>query len=146
MSILYLAEPSGKPVDPADYKFELDEDRVFKPGVIHGGEYLIHVIAYEKEGETRMDVTYLDPYDIIETAENIEDEWERGKGDDFLPDMTTDDFVIRIAGDNLADMFVVANDGLDGEFEAINDSWDESVIMYPEDLIEWAKNIKNLPR
>ena len=124
MSIFWLGGPE-KIVSEEKIKREMYEERIFLPGIIHGGEnYLIRVylndVGYEGDPDEFI-VEYL-TRDLILKAHEAD------------PSHTSIFNEIII---DEAENFVCSNDG-SGEFAALVDVWPKAVQLSNDDIVCWA--------
>ena len=120
--MLWLGGPK-KVVPSQDMCSEMYEDRIFLPGVIHGGDYLVWVYLNDAcEDGDEFIVAYL-------TKELILEAHKEDPEDDELF------YEYLLEG---AETFSCRNDG-SGDFAAIVEAWPETVEMSNEDLVDWAK-------
>ena len=126
MSIFWLDGPK-EVVSDAKIKKEMFEDRIFLPGIIHGGkDYLIRVyindVGYEDEPDEFI-AEYLTK-DLILKA-HVEDPSHESIFNEILVEE--------------AENFACHNDG-SGEFATLVEAWPEAIVMSNDDLVNWAKD------
>lgn len=125
MSIFWIGGPN-KIIPDDEIRPEMYEDRIFLPGVIHGGEdYLIRVYLNDVRSEGEPDefvAEYLTRSLILKAHdEDPSHEWP------FEEILTCE-----------AENFACYNDG-SGDFASLVEAWPEAVVMSNADLVDWAK-------
>lgn len=127
MSIFCLGTPPGRVIPVSEYNLSMDEDRFFLPGVIHGGNYLIHIFAYGGGDCDKIDASYVTAADILKAQ----------KAATALDGTFFDDIFIDML-DELSEHFICDNLPDDPCFATLNAQWGNSRTMTSEELIEWA--------
>lgn len=125
MSIFWLGG-SERIVPDTEIKKEMFQDRIFLPGIIHGGEdYLIRVyindVGYEDEPDEFI-AEYL-TRDLILKAHKEDPSHEQVFNEVLLDE---------------AENFACYNDG-SGEFATLVEAWPEAIEMSNSDLVDWAE-------
>lgn len=115
-------------VPEEELKPEMYEDRIFLPGVIHGGEdYLVRVYLNDVANEGDPDqfvIEYLTKSLILKAyREDPDKEWP------FNETLTCE-----------AENYCCYNDG-SGDFASLVEAWPQSVIMSNSDLVDWARGV-----
>ena len=124
MSIFWLGG-KNEIIPPEQIKQEMFEDRIFLPGVIHGGEdYLIRVYLNDicNENDTEEFIVEYLTKDLIRKAHQE----DPTHGDLFYATLLSE-----------AENFACYNDG-SGDFASLIEDWPKSVIMSNSDLVNWA--------
>ena len=104
------------------------EDRVFLPGKIHGGNYLIRIYLNDMHCEGPADndqweIDYISP-ELI----NVAQKRDPSLGIEFS------DYI-----NEHAENFACPNNGK-GDFAFLIDVWPEGLVMKNEELVKWAEN------
>ena len=132
MSIFWLGGEE-KIVPDEEIKKEMYEDRIFVPGIIHGGDdYLIRVYLNDVCNEGDPDefiVEYLTRDLILEAHEEDPDH--------------ADVFYSRLLEG--AENFACYNDG-SGDFATLIEVWPKSIKMSNSDLVDWAEGNPHGPK
>ena len=129
MSMFWLGGPK-KVVSPEDIYSKMYEDRIFLPGVIHGGDYLVWVYLNDAcEDGDEFIVSYITKELILEAHQEDPEDGE------LFYEYLLDE----------AETFTCRNDG-SGDFAAIVEAWPEAVEMDNSELVDWAKGKRRRKR
>ena len=121
MSMFWIGGPE-RIVPKEELKEEMEQDAIFLPGIIHGGDdYLIDVFLNENES---FDVYYFTKDLILEAYDH-----DPSCEDDFWQYLICN-----------CECFGCDNDG-SGDFASLVEEWPNTVIMSNSELVAWAKGV-----